>query len=48
MGFTASICGVFGFINQLLPSAGNINTQNYFHQEKSILLKPGHIKGKVG
>lgn len=23
MGFAASICGTFGFINQLLPSAGN-------------------------
>lgn len=48
MGFAASICGTFGFINQLLPSAGNINTQNYSHHEKSILLKPGDIKVKVG
>lgn len=48
MGFTASICGAFGFINQLLPSGVNINTQNYSHQEKSVLLKLGDIKVKVG
>lgn len=46
MWFTARICGASGFINQLLPSAGNIITQNYSHLREKHITQTRRHKGK--